>query len=83
MKRHDLKPRPRPCPCGGMITPHKGEKRSKFEGRKYCCNTCPALNATKSDGSRIKAAIERKRERAARIPATNRNPVDMFLMGRL
>ena len=81
MKHPDLIPRP--CPCGGTITPHKGEDRYKFEARKYCCNTCPALNATKADGSRIKAAIERKRERAARTPANNRNPVDRFLMGKL
>ena len=76
-------PQPRPCPCGGTIRPHKDEKQSKYDERKYCCNTCPALNKTKADGSRIKAAMERKRERAARTPASNRDPVDLFIRGRL
>ena len=80
MKRHDLKPRP--CPCGGKILPYEFEKPSKFKERKYCSTTCPVLRKQKQDGSRIKAAMDRKRERAARTPANNRNPVDRFLMGK-
>ena len=81
MKRYNLEPRP--CPCGGKIMPYEFEKPSKYKERKYCSTTCSVLQKRKQDGSRIRAAVERKRERAARTPASNRDPVDLYLMGRL
>ena len=81
MKRYNLDPRP--CPCGGKILPYEFEKPCKFKERKYCSTTCPVLQKRKQDGSRIRAAVERKQKRAARTPANNRNPVDRFLMGKL
>ena len=71
MKHHDLKPRH--CPCGGTITPHKGEERSKFEGRKYCCNICPVLRAAKKTYRHVKKPL-------GPVKYTG---VDLYLMGRL
>ena len=81
MKRYNLEPRP--CPCGGRILPYEFEKPSKFKERKYCSTTCPVLQKRKQDGSRSKAAKEHRQQKDARTPASNRDPVDRFLMGKL